>query len=212
MRRHIQSMAAKRSGGIPADCVEVEWLKVNAGAYIELDYFTGNKLRIALKASFPSGTAEQDIVNNQDNATGRFVLGTIGGKWFSYSRSASKSDANAQSGSYAVGVFCDVETVYDTANNVKSLTVNGTAATKTSCTTVANTNKLVRVFRNTSGGNVFNGELYSLYMEKDGTPWYDLVPVRRVVNGVSVGYLCDRLTGQLYGNAGSGSFVIGPDK
>ena len=201
---------AKRSGGIPSDCVEVKWLKVSGLSYIDLDYYTGNKLRIVLKASFPSGTSEQDIICNQDNATGRFVLGTYSGKWFSYSRSASNSDANAQSGSYAVGDICEVETVYDTANNVKSLNVNGTAATKTSCTTVANTNKPVRVFRNTSGGNRFAGELYSLYMEKDGAPWYDLVPVRRVENGVSVGYLCDLLTGELH--AGTGAFDIGPDK
>ena len=203
---------AKKRGGIPADCYEVAWLKVSGAAYIDLDYYTGNKLRIVLKASFPSGTSERDIVNNQDNATGRFVLGTSGGKWFSYSRSEDKSDANAWSGSYGVGDICEVETVYDTANNVKSLTVNGTAATKMSCTTVANTNKPVRVFRNTSGSNAFVGELYSLYMEKDGAPWYDLVPVRRVEGGVSVGYMCDKLTGQLYGNEGSGAFVIGPDK
>lgn len=210
MRRFRTFGETKKRGGIPADCVEVEWLKIPGAAYIDLDYYTGNKLRIVLKASFPSGTGEQDIIGNQDNATGRFVLGTSGGKWFSYSRSASKSDANAWSGSYAVGDICEVETVYDTANNVKTLSVNGTAATATSCTTVANTNKPVRIFRGTSGSLTFMGELYSLYMEKDGVPWYDFVPVRRVENGVSVGYLCNRITGELH--AGTGAFVIGPDK
>ena len=200
--------AAWSGAPLPYD-EEVEWLKVSGGACIELDYYTGNKLRIVLKASFPSGTSELDIVNNQDNATGRFVLGTSGGKWFSYSRSASKYDTNAWSGSYAVGDICEVETVYDTANNVKSLSVNGTTADAMTCTTVANTNKLVRVFRNTGGGNVFNGELYSLYMEKDGTPWYDLVPVRKD----GVGYMYDKVSGQLFGNAAdTGTFIIGPDK
>jgi hypothetical protein len=36
----------------------------------------------------------------------------------------------------------------------------------------------------------------------------DLIPVRK--NGV--GYMFDRVSGQLFGNAGTGSFVLGPDK
>ena len=37
---------------------------------------------------------------------------------------------------------------------------------------------------------------------------FDLIPVR---NG-TVGYLYDRVSGELFGNAGTGAFIIGPDK
>ena len=37
---------------------------------------------------------------------------------------------------------------------------------------------------------------------------HDLIPVRKG----AVGYLYDRVTGKLYGNAGTGDFVVGPDK
>ena len=36
----------------------------------------------------------------------------------------------------------------------------------------------------------------------------DFIPVRVV----TVGYMYDRVSGQLFGNAGTGAFIIGPDK
>lgn len=202
----------KKKGGIPADCYEVEWLKVNGGAYIELDYFTGNRLRVQFKATYQTSSAEQDVICNQDNSTGRFVIGAASSKWFAYSRSSSKQDTNSWSDAITVGTTYEVVADYDSVENEKALSVDGVEFAKTSCTTIANTNKKVRLFRNTSGGYPFNGEVYYFKLDKDGSPWYDLVPVRREENGVSVGYLCDRLTGTLYGNVGTGSFVIGPDK
>lgn len=212
MRRFRTFGETKKRGGIPDDCYEVEWLKVNGGAYIELDYFTGNRLRVQFKATYQTSSAEQDIICNQDNSTGRFVVGAASSKWFAYSRSSSKQDTNSWSDAITAGTTYEVVADYDSIENEKALSVDGVGFAKTSCTTIANTNKKVRLFRNTSGGYPFNGEVYYLKLDKNGSPWYDLVPVRREEDGVSVGYMCDRLTGTLYGNAGSGSFVIGPDK
>ena len=36
----------------------------------------------------------------------------------------------------------------------------------------------------------------------------DFIPVRKD----GVGYMYDKISGQLFGNAGTGAFVIGPDK
>lgn len=36
----------------------------------------------------------------------------------------------------------------------------------------------------------------------------DFIPVRKG----NVGYMFDRVSGQLFGNAGTGAFIIGPDK
>lgn len=48
---------------------------------------------------------------------------------------------------------------------------------------------------------------YYFKMWDDGVLKLDLIPVR-VGN---VGYMYDRVTGNLYGNSGSGNFIIGPD-
>jgi hypothetical protein len=41
-----------------------------------------------------------------------------------------------------------------------------------------------------------------------GNILFDFIPVRKG----TVGYMYDRVSGKLFGNAGSGDFVLGPDK
>ena len=50
--------------------------------------------------------------------------------------------------------------------------------------------------------------LYSFSIEKSGEKIIDLIPVRKR----SIGYMYDRVSGQLFGNQGTGDFIIGPDK
>lgn len=51
-------------------------------------------------------------------------------------------------------------------------------------------------------------DLYAFKFYKDGGVAADFIPVRKG----SVGYLYDRVSGRLFGNAGTGAFVAGPDK
>lgn len=42
---------------------------------------------------------------------------------------------------------------------------------------------------------------------------FDAIPVRFTnENGVSEGAMYDRVSGQLFSNAGTGEFIVGPDK
>ena len=50
--------------------------------------------------------------------------------------------------------------------------------------------------------------IFSCKIYDDGTLVRDLIPVRVG----DVGYMFDRISGQLFGNAGTGAFIIGPDK
>lgn len=52
------------------------------------------------------------------------------------------------------------------------------------------------------------GKFYSLQVEKGGDVVIDLIPVRVG----TVGYLYDKVSGKLFGNEGTGDFVVGPDK
>jgi hypothetical protein len=51
-------------------------------------------------------------------------------------------------------------------------------------------------------------DFYWLKIEKGGVIVRDFIPVRRGTTG----YLYDRVSGQLFGNQGTGAFVVGPDK
>lgn len=52
------------------------------------------------------------------------------------------------------------------------------------------------------------GRLYSFRLDKAGVTQLDLIPVRKG----NVGYLYDKVSGNMYGNNGDGKFIIGPDK
>ena len=45
-------------------------------------------------------------------------------------------------------------------------------------------------------------------MVSKGVSIFDFIPVRVG----SIGYMYDRVSGQLFGNSGTGAFIIGPDK
>jgi len=49
--------------------------------------------------------------------------------------------------------------------------------------------------------------LYGFKITRSGIPICDYIPVRKG----SIGYLYDRASGQLFGNAGTGAFILGPD-
>ena len=49
---------------------------------------------------------------------------------------------------------------------------------------------------------------FKVIRKSDGTVIADYIPVRKG----TVGYLYDRVSGKLFGNAGTGDFVLGPDK
>lgn len=52
------------------------------------------------------------------------------------------------------------------------------------------------------------GRIYSCKFYYNNTLIYDFIPVRIG----QVGYMYDKVSGQLFGNSGTGSFVLGPDK
>ena len=54
----------------------------------------------------------------------------------------------------------------------------------------------------------FAGRIYSAKMVSNGVSIFDFIPVRVG----TVGYMYDRVSGQLFGNQGTGDFIIGPDK
>ena len=54
----------------------------------------------------------------------------------------------------------------------------------------------------------FSGRIYLAKMVSKGVSIFDFIPVRVG----DVGYMYDRVSGQLFGNQGTGEFIIGPDK
>ena len=60
----------------------------------------------------------------------------------------------------------------------------------------------------TSIANPFIGRIYNVKFSRNDMIVMDMIPVR-VGN---VGYMYDKVSGQLFGNSGTGDFILGPDK
>lgn len=58
-----------------------------------------------------------------------------------------------------------------------------------------------------SGDRIYGAKFY-----ESGVLAFDGIPVRVGSGSSAVGYLYDRVSGTLFGNAGTGAFTIGPDK
>ena len=58
----------------------------------------------------------------------------------------------------------------------------------------------------------YSGKIYGAKITRGGVDAWDGIPVRVGSGSSAVGYMYDRVSGTLFGNAGTGAFVIGPDK
>lgn len=65
-----------------------------------------------------------------------------------------------------------------------------------------------RIFGGYKNNNRYPIRIKSLYIKKGNDTLYDLIPIRIG----QVGYMYDKVSGQLFGNAGTGDFILGPDK
>ena len=65
-----------------------------------------------------------------------------------------------------------------------------------------------RIFASYANNNRYPIKFCEFYIKVDDAKVYDLISVRKG----TVGYMYDKVSGQLFGNAGTGSFILGNDK
>ena len=87
-----------------------------------------------------------------------------------------------------------------------SINVNGVVTNYGGNYFIDTTNSIC-LFSDKEGSYKFSGKIYSFQIVDAGVILLDFIPVRVG----QVGYLYDRVSGQLFGNAGTGAFIVGPD-
>lgn len=65
-----------------------------------------------------------------------------------------------------------------------------------------------RIFGGYQNNNRYPIRIKSFYIKKGNDTLYDLIPIRIG----QVGYMYDKVSDQLFGNVGTGYFILGPDK
>ena len=205
-------------GGIPSGWVEVEWLKRNTGAYINTGVFVNRDIKTSVRFSY-DGTSRNYYQypigsSNYDGSTGSFGFYTAGVEDWSSTWVSLWHRRNNTNVSWQEGV------VYESSNdgNVFSLKADGVvvfedfAVTKKSSDfTYPNPISLFGVLSDSGSlDNALSGRLYSAFLDDTRGEVRDFVPVRNATT--NEGAMCNILTGEIFRNVGSGSFIVGPDK
>ena len=188
----------------------------------EVEYLQGDGVaRIMLDDSYTTEKKYIGIGITEESYTGRFA-GAEQGRRAQYVGATSggiEARFNAPGNSFIVSVdgatpYKCYDYIADGVNISISLDGNvlSSKATTVKIPYVANKMELFAI-RGTSSSTEIVGTwtglcYYFKLVTVEGETVLDLIPVRKD----GVGYMYDRVSGELFGNAGTGAFIIGPDK
>ena len=213
-----QTMLAPQGAPLPYDA-EVEYVESTGTQYID----TGVIPTLSDAVSVDADMVLTTIKTNDNNILfGSYYDNNVAGsstvfqsRLFAFvdsSRKARIAYGGAASGTVAVSAGERLAVSAQFAAGNSRLLVNGVqSSSRTSSPTVL-PNIAIWIFRaaygiSTTTVSPCSARLYSLTITVNGALLRSFVPVRVG----SVGYLFDRVSGQLFGNAGTGDFVLGPD-
>ena len=196
-----RGMMQAQQGGLPYDA-EIEFLKATGGAYIVLPHGISGDTDFSCDGIIPSASSNRFLLGSADGwEVSHVMLGSAGTSnyYLRYGTSATAQIIRTYAAFDIRHTFSKNGLVYKWGN----YTVTGTNFTKTIQKTF--------LFAGTSNGidplnPGVNTTIYNFFMS-DNDYQVDLIPVRVG----TVGYMYDRVSGQLFGNSGTGDFVLGPD-
>ena len=114
---------------------------------------------------------------------------------------------NTSNGAIYAPVQCSFGTKYEIElRHERKFKINGIEGDLNSFENNTNTNPIT-IFNRVDSLAQSYGRIYHLRIDKAGVTEFDLIPVR-IGNE---GYMYDRVSGKLFGNAGTGKFILGPD-
>lgn len=215
-----ESFAASRKR-LPYDA-EVEYLEGTGTQWIDTGYVPHVPIteRYIADCTVPTFTANWQGwfgMNNGDAYRNVFFRNrTAANSWQTY---IPKSDANWQTYStrnYAAGTRMTIRIAQFWGNDICFITPQGEtqfslgSASKVSTASTTDLNLSFGLFSTNRGANARQMRFYSFAIQDyaTNTPIMTLQPVRVG----AVGYMYDEVSGRLIGNAGTGNFVLGPDK
>lgn len=208
-----RGMMQAQGGGLPYDA-EVEYLEAN-NPYETLEVIDSTHIDTGIYPT-PYTSLEIKYSMNDDNIQRRicgcygdlvYIIYTNGTKRIANSFADNSNDARNLS------VILTANSIYDVLMNADNLktSVNGTVKITRTVRPNNTATFTMKLFAATDNQYQANGRIYycKLWNTSGGvdTMLRDFVPVRVG----TVGYMYDRVSGQLFGNQGTGDFILGPD-
>ena len=195
---------------IPSEYQEVEYLESTGGQWIDTNYLVQSEnIRIVASINCAAPNGEQDLIGNQDSATGRFVLGFYRYYMFLFAKDSQKSELNVASRTFSSErTNFIIDAIYDLQNETKTLIVNGETYSGSHKASIISTATL-KLFQNGNNMYRFIGKTRSLKLYEDDTLAFDFVPCYRKSDGEPGMY--DIVSGTFFTNSGTGTFLVGND-
>ena len=200
---------AKSGGGIPSGWVEVEWLKTSGdGAYIDTGLFgeSGTRIKVDSFSAVESSGAE---IYLGISARNKFIQVYRNGQYFSFGYNNSGYEIYRPAvplvfgQSYSIEVFLgdgDQWMTIDGGDKLRPTSAfNGTFTTSVTFCIGKNYSFLP-----------YPKIRFGKFEFENSVMRISLVPVRNATT--NEGAMFNILTGEIFRNAGNGSFIVGPDK
>lgn len=184
----------------PAYDAQVEYIEATGTQYIDTHLIMGDdKYIIEAKFNISSGSASSysALFTNRENSRNTYGFAISGSKTY-------VNPCNNPNRSISITYTRGID--YTLSLKRGEITLNG--ATYTNSSFVANySTKSLWIFRQRYNNSCMSAKLYSLTISHSGDIIMDFIPVRVG----TVGYLFDKISKQLFGNSGTGSFTLGND-
>ena len=187
---------------LPQGAIAIEYLESTGNQWIDTGIEPTTTTTWELTFSFSVNNTGQ-LMGSGFSGNGRFNIGI---------------ESSRFRASYGVGWF-DILSTHDTSKHTWKLAANGNSCqgsidgTTTSYSSTFSPSGYNIIICARGGRTVYSGErckgkLYSSRIWDGGSLILDLIPVRIE----QVGYMYDKISKNFYGNSGTDSFTLGPDK
>lgn len=204
---------------LPYDA-EIEYLQTSGTQYIDTGIaHTGRNIEITLVVQWTGSTASQfetflGYMAASPDVTPRCGIHKYQGNWMFGTNATNKTSVSVDGTKHTIFITSNATT------QKEALYIDGTKIVEGSTTSnglVGNTITFFLGCRNRNGSfdNASSAKFYSLNFKKfieaahtSVLQEWDFIPVRIGTTG----YMYDRVSGELFGNSGIGSFTLGNDK
>ena len=186
----------KSAPAMPYDAV-ISYIESSGTQYIDPDVLSGNATDITMRMHILVADANKRLVGSS-NTSFEYYLSSSSKLSVRSNNAAKNSTKTPGTGGQHTYRISNATNYFYYDSTSYSFTHNGTSYQGAS---------LYLLIRPSASSTGINARLYSCTIKEGDTLLRNFIPVRKD----GIGYLYDRVSGELFGNAGTGSFTLGPD-
>lgn len=187
----------KSSPALPYDSV-ISYIESSGTQYIDPDVLSGNATDITMRMHILAAGASKRLVGSSNTHFEYYLSSNSRLSVRSNNTAKNSSRTPGTAGPHRYRISNATNTAYYDDSSIVTFTHNGASYQGAS---------LYLLMRPSDTSTGLKARIYSCTVKEGDTLLRNFIPVRKD----GVGYLYDKVSGELFGNAGTGSFALGSD-